>query len=274
MLAALLGMTILARRLFGSMGKWLPLALLGIANLAFNYRSMFGIAMAAVAFGMLKDVIDLRPQLRAKITPAFFVVLVGGGLAFSQGMIAVYETAADNGWLGLEARDKYLAQTSGDLSLLQSGRAESLVSTQAIADSPIIGHGSWAKDYTYVSTFIAILESKGFEIQGDPYASPLIPEHSFLLGAWVNAGIMGGVFWLAVIGTAMKALYVTLKRKESPATFVGFILFSLLWDVMFSPFGAAQRFLAASKICVALWALRGQTSAKVPSRRAGAKHLQ
>jgi hypothetical protein len=33
----------------------------------------------------------------------------------------------------------------------------------------------------------------------------------FLLGAWVEAGIMGVSFWLAVVFIAVKAPYVTLK---------------------------------------------------------------
>jgi hypothetical protein len=254
--AALVGTSALARRLYGGIGEWVPLAALGVANLAFDYRSMFGIAMAAVGFGVFKHAIDLRPQFRAKITPAAFAFLAAGGLAFSQGMIAVYGMAAGNGWLGLEATDKYLAQTSGDLGLLQSGRTEQLVSIRAIADSPIIGHGSWAKDYAYVSLMIDILESKGVPYV-EYYGGDLIPTHSHLSGAWVEAGVMGGVFWLAVIGIAIKALYVELKQPRTLATFVGFILFSLLWDVLFSPFGAEQRYLMSSKICVALWVLAG-----------------
>ena len=253
--AALAGASAFARRGWGGIVEWAPLAALGVVNLVFDYRSIFGVAMAAAAFGILKQAIDLRPQLRAKITPVLFGVLIVGGLVFSQGVIAVYETAADNGWLGPDARDKYLAQTSGDLGLIASGRAESLVSVRAIADAPIIGHGSWAKDDAYTSLMVDILRSKGIEVADNSSEGALIPTHSHLSSAWVEAEIMGGVFWLAVIGIAIKALYVTLKQPEAPATFVGYVLFVLLWDVLFSPFGAEQRYLMSSKICVALWAL-------------------
>jgi len=63
--------------------------------------------------------------------------------------------------------------------------------------------------------------------------------------------------WLTVMGIAIKALYVTLKRRGIPAAFVGFFLFSLLWDVVFSPFGAEARYIMPSMICVALWVLGG-----------------
>lgn len=255
-LAALVGASTLVRRSFGVLGEALPLAILGILNLFFNFRSMFGIAMAAVVFGLLKRVIDSRPQLRAKVRPLSFLVLICAGVALSQGLVLAYTTAAGSGWLGADAQDKFLSQSSGNLSLILSGRAESLVSTQAIMDSPVIGHGSWAKDINYVSMLVDILEANGLIVTGDPYASALIPSHSHLLGTWVEAGLMGGVFWMAVMGLGLKAVYATLRSGSSPPVFVGFILFLLIWDIVFSPFGAAQRFLIASKICLALWALK------------------
>jgi hypothetical protein len=240
------------------------LASLGVINLACNARSAFGIAIAAAAFGMLKRAIDAKPQLRTRITPAFFVILLGGGWLFAQGIGTVYSTAAESGLLGQEAQAKYEAQTSGDLGLLLGGRVESLVSTKAIADSPILGHGSWAKDITYVAKLVEIVESHGAKLEGDPYSSALIPTHSHLFGAWVEAGVMGGLFWMAVIAIATIAIYRSLNLEDIPATFVAYILFWLVWDVVFSPFGAEQRFLMASKICLALWVLNVPRSV-VPS---------
>ena len=66
---------------------------------------MFGLAMAAVAFGFVKRAMKSSPQLKRRITPAFFVVLLGGGAIFSQGLVAVYATAAENGWLGVAAQE-------------------------------------------------------------------------------------------------------------------------------------------------------------------------
>ena len=254
-LAAIFGASRLANRLFGKWGEVAPLFILGVVNLAFNYRSLFGVSMAAVAFGLLKRSIDFSPQLQKKITPAFFAVLLGGGAIFAQGLTAVYGAAADNGWLGVEAQDKYVAQTSGDLNLLQSGRVESLVSVRAISDSPILGHGSWARDVTYIGMLRDILESKGIDVKSFVIEQDLIPTHSHLLGAWVEAGVMGGLFWMAVEALAFAALYRTLKIKDAPATLLAFVLINLIWTVLFSPFGASQRFLKPSEIGCALWVL-------------------
>jgi hypothetical protein len=185
-------------------------------------------------------------------------VIVVGAIA-AQGLIALYSVAAGNGLLGDAAKNKYEAQTAGDLSLLQAGRAESLVSTQAIADSPILGHGSWAKDVAYVAMMRDILESRGYEVVGEIEQNTLIPSHSHLLGAWVESGVMGGVFWTAVAVIAILAVYRCIKRAGAPAATIGFILFSLIWDVLFSPFSNAQRFVKAAQICLAISVLQGDS---------------
>jgi hypothetical protein len=256
-LAAIFGTTRYAQLLLGIYGEFAFLVVMGVVNLFYDYRSMFGLAIMAVAFGLLKRVLDRSIHLRAKVTPIAFVFLLMGGLVFAQGLIMIYSIAAGNGWLGEAARDKYEMQSAGNLNLLLSGRPESLVSVKAIADSPIVGHGSWARDATYVAMLFDILESRGIEVHGDIFEGELnIPAHSHLFGAWVEAGVMGGVFWVSIVVITLMALYRTLKRPDVPATFVSFVLVLLIWDVFFSPFGGSQRFVKAAQICTALYVLR------------------
>jgi hypothetical protein len=250
LLAALVGTS----RYLGLGGEIVPLAVLGAFNLAYNSREAFAISMAAAAFGVFKHAVDFRPRLRARITPTFFILVAGGGLMVAQGLVVIYSRAAESGLLGLEAKDKYEAQSFGDLPLILGGRTESLVSTQAVADSPILGHGSWAQDMYYVSLLVDILESKGITAV-ETFESALIPTHSHLLGSWVEGGIFGGLFWMVVIAIAMMAIYRSLKEEGLPTTFLAFILFSTVWDVLFSPFGASQRFSKAADLCVILWVL-------------------
>ena len=273
-LAAIFGATAISRRMLGVVGEFVPLALLGIVNLAFNYRSMFAFAFAAASFGLLRRVVAARRDLRARITPISFGLLLGVGVVFAQGLTGIYSSAAENGWLGLDAKQKYEIQTSGTLNLLQSGRVEFLVSTQAIADAPILGHGSWARDMRYASLLVAILESNGAKSPGDPYSTDLIPTHSHLLGAWVEAGVMGGAFWAIVLTLAVVALYYSLKIAELPGTFVAFILIGLIWDIAFSPFGAEQRFAKAAQICVALSVLDRSNGGERITRRRFASALE
>jgi len=69
----------------------------------------------------------------------------------------------------------------------------------------------------------------------------LIPAHSYLFQAWVDAGIVGALFWGWVFVFTAKTL-----MRVYPATVVllpaaSFIAFSLLWDILFSPYGATGR---------------------------------
>ena len=249
-MAAVIGVSPLIRRLFGRAGQFIPLTVAGVANLALNFRSAFGTCIAAVAFGFLKQFLDLQPRLRARVSPITYAVVIGVGAVLSQGVIGLYATAAANNWLGESAREKFETQSGGDLSLFQAGRTESLASMQAIADSPIIGHGSWAKDIRYVAIMVDRLELSGVKIDYDLFSDPLIPTHSHILGSWVEAGIMGGVFWSFVLLITAAALYLTLKHDDVPATFVAFILFTLLWNIPFSPFSNTARISDAGSLCV------------------------
>jgi hypothetical protein len=71
----------------------------------------------------------------------------------------------------------------------------------------------------------------------------LIPEHSYLFGAWVDAGILGAVFWAWVFLLDAK----TLMRVYPPTTMLlpvmSYVGFELLWDIIFSPYGAEVRII-------------------------------
>jgi hypothetical protein len=73
--------------------------------------------------------------------------------------------------------------------------------------------------------------------------SDLIPSHSHLLGAWVESGIVGAVFWCWVLwltgGTLVRA-----SGREPLFPFFAFIALLLIWNVFFSPYGADERFTA------------------------------
>ena len=195
-------------------------------------------------------------------------MLLFAGFLGGQGIISIYSLTAGAGFAGFEAKQKYEEQTSGDLSLLQSGRSESLVSIQAIADSPILGHGSWAKDVKYVAMLVDSLKSHGIVISDNLYLNTLIPSHSHLAGSWVEAGVLGGVFWIAVLIIAVIAFYRAFKLAPQFFPIVVFSLVSLLWDVLFSPFGGDLRFTTAAKLCLVLSLLQVGKNSETPSPRA------
>jgi hypothetical protein len=158
---------------------------------------------------------------------------------------------------------KYRAQAAGELGVLFGGRSDGLVSIQAFVDQPILGHGSWAKD---TRGYRLAYAQKRFELGYAPesgqdvMASPLIPFHSFLMGALVWSGVFGGIFWIVLVYVVLKRFLGTLGRL--PVYFyIGTI--GLLWDVLFSPFGASARWSTA----VFLAAFMAYTHADKAKRR-------
>ncbi len=215
-------------------GMSLPFADAAI-NVALNARNLFGLtALSALA-------LVLTAGRRRALSPRFVATMGAAALIGGWGLISIYGYAASSGLMGIDAKDKYELQASGSLGILLGGRRESLASTQAILDSPIIGHGSWARDITYVELMVTRLEEAGYEMQGDPFADDLIPSHSHLLGAWVEAGILGAVFWAWAAWVTVRGLQAAILRPTPLTGFVVFIGLSLLWDILFSPFGLERR---------------------------------
>lgn len=246
----------LAAALSGSIGTRMPLvpiaafAAFGALNLLLGFRSLGGVAILASGYLLLNTLVGRRqgrahPSIRTAIVGLLFCMVAA--FSVSQG----YDAAAASGLLGADAQTKYLAQ-SGSLGVLVGGRPEILTSTQAIIDSPILGHGSWAKDFKYVDLLTARLSSLGYEIGAGPGDVGLIPAHSYLLGSWVWAGLLGGVFWVAVLLLAGWLLVNLYAVRLGPAPLLVFSTALLLWNIAFSPYGGSSRPLAAYGIALCL----------------------
>jgi len=240
---------------FKVLGQLAILLAIAVANLAGNTRSIFGILI--VTTGLVWAAVQLDRFRRQRPLPKWaFAAMLACGIVLSQGVISAYETAASSGLLGTAALEKYESQSQASLSFLQAGRTESLVSLQAIADSPLIGHGSWARDFYYIGLYVRALEESGLRVAGDAYENDLIPTHSFLLGAWVESGILGGLFWSFCILVAFRALYASFHIPLESRPLVFFVIMNFFWCVLFSPFGAQERFFVAVELCIMLWAIR------------------
>ena len=179
------------------------------------------------------------------VLPFLFVVNAGASAFFSSPMVLSN--------FSNEAAAKYRAQASGAYGILLGGRSEILVSGQAFLDKPLLGHGSWAKDKSgYLDEYSILRYRLGYSLREDGQIEDsgsglLIPAHSYLMGAFVWAGLFGGLFWIVVLNNVIKVFIKNLNFL--PLYFyVGVI--SFIWAVFFSPFGASGRwgsviFLAA-----------------------------
>ncbi len=250
----------LAAGLSGSTGSrrpWLPFAafaVLGLLNLYLGFRSLGGVTLLTAGYFVLgaisgrRRVSSDRSMLRAAAGLAILAVV-------AICVLQAYDVAASQGLLGADAQTKYETQ-SGTFSVLVGGRSEVLASSQAIIDSPILGHGSWAKDFTYVDLLAERLSSLGYEVGAGPSDVGLIPAHSYLMGSWVWAGFMGGLFWLAVLGISTRLLAKLYSFRVDLAPLLVFSTMLLLWNIAFSPYGFSARITAAYAVALCLLGLR------------------
>lgn len=234
------------------------IGLAGVAavSLILNARSAFAITGLAAAYALLAGYIARHPRMAGRINPVIFFGMILSGILASNLLLLGYGELAAQGALGAAAREKYYMQSGdGGVGLLLGGRPESLVSIQAIIDSPILGHGSWAKDPYYTHLFQARLRAAGLLVPDDyrdigKMTEFLIPTHSHLLGSWVEAGVLSVPFWAWTIFLAFSALYSAIRVHWQPNVLVALISLSMLWDVLFSPFASDARILKAIEICV------------------------
>lgn len=246
---------------------------MGAANLVGNSRAVFGLILASMVIAVASAALDrLRAGHRLSIG-VFLVCLAGGGILY-QGISVTYSYLAANGILGQQALDKYQEQERLGLGLLLGGRVESLVSTRAIADSPIIGHGSWASDVYYSTMLVEELRARGEIVRNEdpPPSGGVIPSHSYLFGAWVESGMLGGAFWIYVLCLSVLGLYASFHVDPRLRPLIVFTVMGMLWNVLFSPFGAERRFFVPVELLILLWAIRAMSA--VPRRQVSPMGVQ
>jgi hypothetical protein len=226
-------------------------------NLLKNYRGpvLDLLIVIALVMPLIPERIGRLRLLPRKGTGLRVVVLatmaLGAGMA-AAGLV-YWVTAA--GLVGEEAQIKNQAEAQSGGGLLLGGRPEILVSSQAVWDSPILGHGSYARDFKYIEMLNDIearwgqqLDLRDVEQQGQG----LIPAHSHLMGAWVQAGILGAVFWAYVLWLSLKGIVRVSLLLPPLAPLYAMMLVSFVWGIWFSPFASTERTQAALVIIFTL----------------------
>lgn len=152
------------------------------------------------------------------------------------GIKYTYETLAANGTLGERAKIKYEMQSNSEIGLA-SGRIDFLASLYAISKRPIIGYGSYAKDDGVTESF--------YKMIGNQSITKLnyIPGHSYILGGWVYAGILGLFFWIFVL----KEIFTFMLNhifNEPRLLYINMLLTATyIWSILFSPFSNRMNFV-------------------------------
>lgn len=241
-----------------------------VVSLALNSRALFGTMLLSILTHLTArrlSVSSFAGSTKDRVNS--FIVLGVALAAVAFAAISGYGALAGNGFLGVNAQDKYLHDQAAG-GVLLGGRSESIASIKAITDSPIIGHGSWARDLTYVYFRASMLRQRGVDSTGHyRIVDDLIPTHSYILGSWVEAGIVGGLFWIFVLVLIVRAAYATLFTANRATPFVIYTLFSFAWDVPFSYFGGWTRLFIVMQLCTCIWAIQqlDQKRATAAARR-------
>lgn len=151
-----------------------------------------------------------------------------------------YESLAENGTLGERAKEKYEFQSKSEIGLV-SGRADFLTALYAISKKPIWGYGSYARDRDHIIRDFNTL--MGLPYFGERKGGNFVPGHSYILGAWVYAGILGLFFWIFVL----KKIFIFLRYylfNKPKLIYINLLLTSnFLWDIFFSPFSDRLNFV-------------------------------
>ncbi len=220
-------------------------AAIGIINIMQGYRSIGGECLAVALYLSVTSILRKKKFSNTRLTKKAVVLIACSIILGLGGVVWAYQYAAESGLLGEEARAKFEQQSSGQYGVLLGGRVEMLGYIPAIYDSPILGHGSWARDPTYVLAEHQALAEMGYTSAEDYSENDIeegyIPTHSCLFGAWVDAGILGALFWGWLLVLTAKALLRVYPSNIVILPLMCYMAFSLLWDILFSPYGARAR---------------------------------
>jgi O-antigen ligase len=231
-----------------------------LLNLYFNFRSFALVCFVTLCVAAFK-IFNYRKLLSPRKVALMSLALGLGLVCFQQG----YVFAVTRGWLGADALGKYENQAHGDLGMLLGGRSEAFSSVQAVRDSPIIGHGSYAKDQHYVDLMLEAIVAHGYTT-GDVETEG-IPTHSHLMGAWVEAGILGAIFWGWVFFLAAKGLLITIGKSRELLPLTVFSGTILLWDILFSPYADMRRFTTTFFVIAMMRAISVASAIQPEGRR-------
>jgi len=239
--------------LFVSRTRWqngwpnLAIVAIGLVNIYLGSRNRGAVCLACALYVAVAHSLGRNGVRSVKLRPRTVGVIGALVVLGAIGIFAAYQYAAKSGILGAKASEEYARQSSGQYGLLIGGRTEMLASIPAIYDSPILGHGSWAKDPSYLIAERQALALMGYddaaEISIEDLEEGLIPSHSYLFGAWVSAGIVGALFWAWVLIRILRALMCLYPRSVVLLPLMTFAAFSMLWDIVFSPYGATARII-------------------------------
>lgn len=178
--------------------------------------------------------------LNLKISKSlFFVILIivfcfiYGGYCFY-----IYEVLNSNiGGSNAINQISLMSNPYNPFKLIYYGRSEFFVLLQAGIDSPLFGHGSWAKDTNHKYELLQSM-IMGRDITTNGYISA----HSILLGYFAYGGVGSLLCILYVFYKLfLSSFNIIVNNKISPIIYVILVMsIDMVWAFLFSPIGALR----------------------------------
>jgi hypothetical protein len=251
-LAALISSFLLSKR--REVLAILLLLVVSAVDLLMNFRSAFLMLLVTIVlvFPIIPEQIGrfrLLPRKKNLFRFAIVAILaITGGWSANQ----LLHLVTRSGLIGEEAQQKNESQAQAG-NLLLGGRPEVFIGLQAAMDSPILGHGSWARDMKYLEMQHDMLQEYGIEHDlkdSEANTHGLIPTHSHIVGAWAFAGFLGVLFWVYLFWLVVRAIVVAVVHPPALAPVYVWLLVGYTWNILFSPFGSTSRIIEAFTIVV------------------------
>ena len=228
---------------------------LGMAALNFIFAARSQTAVDLISLVLVLPVFGRNwspkgvPRKRAEAYRIVVTLTLACGAAYASNQAIKF--GANHGFFDENTQDKFQTQEAGRLGVFVGGRPETLVAIQAIRDSPIIGHGSFAVDRKYNILQKDIEYENGYAFSDDASEDEGgIPAHSHLTQSWVESGLFGGIFWICVLLLNFRGILLLISRGSPMAPLYSFLLVGFAWDILYSPMGSFDRIWGAFAILI------------------------
>lgn len=231
-------------------------AIFVVISMASSSRALAGFMVISSVITVFSGVIIKTRLYRNLCTSPYGLIQLLLGIfvvvfVLDRSMVALFSYEPFLDFLPSADAMKYSIQAESKWGVILGGRTELLISLEAFFDAPFFGHGSWAENSYYTYAHLDMVDASGgmlieLSVAEDNINSFLIPTHSYLMGAMVWGGFFAGLFWVKVLGLSLAGL---LNEKVISSPLLLFIVITLVWNILFSPFGADARWLST----VLLW---------------------
>ena len=137
-----------------------------------------------------------------------------------------------------------------------------VTAVQAISESPVVGHGSWASPPELLDRFEQrIADWTGRRNLRPPEYAHIFDVHSALLQSWYEGGALGAVLFLYAAFALVRGLQLGMAAPDRSQTATYYVWALALWHLLFSPFSGTHRMVLAFAVASATLAIAARKSA-------------